>query len=66
MEKILFLFLLDYFFFFNPILVVSRTQSLEKKKRSERGGGWVLDILFKLLEQPNRIVFISFELVSYA
>lgn len=66
MEKILFLFLLDYIFFFNPILVVSRTQSLEKKKRSVRGGGWVLDILFKLLEQPNRIVFISFELVSYA
>lgn len=52
--------------FFYPILVVSRTPSLEKKKRSVRGGGWVLDILFKLLEQPNRIVFISFELVSYA
>lgn len=42
MEKILFLFLLDYIFF-NPILVVSRSQSLEKKKNAVCvgvGGCW--------------------------
>lgn len=34
------LFLLDYIFLY-PILVVSRTQSLEKKKCSVCGGGWM-------------------------